>query len=97
MENNPWDLEDDNSQQNLPNYNFTDEINDREPALIRKYPILCSIPDAQQFTSAMQGGITSVNIRKLSEEIMSMANAHARLDKELYQYKNEYNTLLAKN
>ncbi|KAI0992342.1 hypothetical protein K3495_g15844, partial [Podosphaera aphanis] len=45
----------------------------------------------------MQGGSASVNIRKLSDEIMSLSNAHARLDKELYQYKNEYDTLLAKD
>ncbi|KAI0999671.1 hypothetical protein K3495_g8522 [Podosphaera aphanis] len=76
MENNPWNLEDDYSQQAPSNYNFTDQINDRESALIRKYPILCSIPNAELFTSAMQGGNASVNIRKLSDKIMSLASAH---------------------
>ncbi|VDB92790.1 Bgt-20000, partial [Blumeria graminis f. sp. tritici] len=45
----------------------------------------------------MQGGNTEINITGLSNEIMALANSYVLVEKQLYQYKNDYDTLLEKN
>ena len=102
MDNNPWNLDSGNTTLYQPQYHPSsapthNEFSDRDAAFAQKYPLLCSVPNNQLFTTAMQGGNQAINISGLSDEIMMLARSYVQVERELYQYKNEYDTLLERN
>ncbi|KAI1007211.1 hypothetical protein K3495_g997 [Podosphaera aphanis] len=102
MDNNPWDLDSGNTilyqpQQHPSSVHIHDEFGDQDAAFAQKYPLLCLVPNNQLFTTAMQGGNQAINISGLSDEIIMLARSYVQVERELYQYKNEYGTLLERN
>ena len=96
MENNPWNP--DGTGIPAPfNVRIQDQFEGRDAVFVQRYPLLCAVPNQSLFTAAMTGGNPEVTPGPLSDEIIDLANAHVKLDKEACRLKNEYDTLLEKN
>ena len=96
MENNPWNPDGTGMPAPLKIL-IQDQFDGRDTVFIQRYPLLCTVPNQNLFTAAMTGGIPEVTPGALSDEIIDLANAHVKLDKEACRLKNEYDTLLEKN
>lgn len=98
METNPWNLEGANIPYAQPtNSTLPNQFNGRDALFVQRFPLLCSVPNADLFATAMQGYNGAVDNTQLGEEIMTLANSYIQLDAQFSKHKNEYDVLLEKN
>lgn len=98
MDHNPWNLEAGaTSQYQSGTPTSSNEFRNHDATFVQNYPLLCSVPNNQLFITAMQGGNPEIIITGLSNEVMALANSYVLVEKQLYQYRNDYDTLLEKN